>query len=520
MASLHFLDWAVITVYFLAMAWLGFSFSKKNKDTEEYFVGGRRFKGWVVGLSLVGTSISSVSFLAYPADAYYTAWIRMLLNFLMPVAGAIAIYLFIPFYRAGRKTSAYQYLGLRFGEGIRMYGSIAYIIGQFVRLAVVLFLVSKLLNTMLGWDIWVCIVVAGIVVSVYTIAGGIDAVVWTDVIQTLVLIFGGLVIFWIILRQIPGGIGLIIDVAVEDGKLAFSEREGDTLVPLSWGWSLSKKTGLMILLLGLVNWLQEFGTDQNVVQRYCGAVSDKEARKAVWWTVWARLPIWALFMFLGTSMYVFFKFNPTVPAMEMLSGAQKPEGILPYFVMEYMPPGLSGLVIAAVVAAAMSSLDSSMNAISAVFVTDMYRNRICKDKDEKHYLFVSRLTATVAAVVMIVFATVLAYSQTKTIQDTVLILTSIIGSGLLGLFSFGFFTKMGDSRSVGLGVVATICFTIYVLLGQNGFVPMPAFDLYYTTIVANILMFVVSFVAALVIKRSKTAPSLDNLTVWTMVKSK
>ncbi|MFI4912827.1 MAG: sodium/solute symporter [Sedimentisphaeraceae bacterium JB056] len=518
MTTLHLLDWVVIVVYFVAMAWLGFSFSKKNTDTEEYFVGGRRFKGWVVGLSLVGTSISSVSFLAYPADAYCTAWLRMIPNFLMPIAGILAVYVFIPFYRTGRKTSAYQYLGQRFGEGIRIYGSIAYIIGQFLRLGIVLFLVGKLLNTMVGWPLWLCLIVSGIVVSVYTIAGGIDAVVWTDVIQTIVLVLGGIIVFWIVLRNIPGGIGEIIDTAVKDGKLAFAEKQGDKMIPVSWGWALSKKTGLMMLLLGLVSWMQEFATDQNVVQRYCGAASDSEARKAIWWSICARLPIWAFFMFLGTAFYVFFKLNPTTPATEMLSGVQKPEGILPYFVMNYMPPGLCGLVIAATVAAAMSSLDSSMNAISAVFVTDMYRSRICKDKDERHYLYVSRLVCAIAAVVMIVLGTLLAYSNTKTIQDTSLILGGILSSGLLGLFFFGFFTKWGDSRAVGIGIGFTLAFTIYAVLGQRELVPMPGFDLYYTAIIGNVVMFVVSMIAAGILGRKKTAPALDNLTIWTMSK--
>ena len=467
MASLHLLDWLIIAVYFISMAYLGYYFSKKNTDTEEYFVGGRKFKGWVVGLSLVGTSISSVSFLAYPADSYHTAWLRMIPNFMMPIAGLVAAVVIIPFYRTGRKTSAYQYLGLRFGEGVRIYGSITFIMGQFIRLGIVLFLVGKLLNTLTGWDLWICLVVSGVVVSVYTIAGGIDAVVWTDVIQTIVLLLGGIVVLIIILMNIPGGLGEIIRVASEDGKLAFSELKGERLVPISWGWALSEKTGMMMLLLGLTSWLQEYSTDQNCVQRYCGASSDSEARKAIWWSVCARLPIWIFFMFLGTAFYVFFKLNPTDAAAAMLTGEQKPEGILPYFVTNYMPAGLSGLVIAATVAAAMSSLDSSMNAVSAVFVTDIYRERISKNRDEKHYLFVSRFTAAVAAVVMVILGTVIAYSDTKTIQHTGAVLGSIFGSGLLGLFFFGFLTKFGDSRSVLVGIVCTIVYNCLYRIGAK-----------------------------------------------------
>ena len=161
MTGLHLIDWIVIALYFGAMGYLGYHFSKKNTDTEEYFVGGRSFKGWVLGLSMVGTSISSISFLAYPADAYRTTWIRMLPNFTLPLAAIVALLVFIPFFRSGKMISAFQYLGRRFGGGIRIYGSCGFLLGQFIRLGIVLFLVGKLLETMMGWPIWTCIIVAG-----------------------------------------------------------------------------------------------------------------------------------------------------------------------------------------------------------------------------------------------------------------------------------------------------------------------------------------------------------------------
>lgn len=514
-SQLHPLDWIVIAFYFGVMGYLGYYFSKKNKDTEEYFLGGRSFKGWVLGLSMVGTSISSISFLAYPADAYRTAWLRMLPNFVMPLAAIVALLVFIPLFRADRMTSAYQYLGMRFGTGIRIYGSCAYMVTQFIRLGIVLYLLGNLMETMLGWPIWLCIIAAGIVVAAYTIAGGFEAVVWTDVIQTIVLVLGGAAVLIAIVGKIPGGLSEIINVASADGKLGFSELRGEELVPVGWAWALSKKTGLMMLVLGLTAWLQEFASDQNVVQRYCSAASDAEARKAVWWSVLCRLPIWAFFMFLGTALYVFFKSNPSDAATAMLTGAQKAEGILPYFVMNFLPPGLAGLIIAAAVAAAMSSLDSSMNAISAVFVTDLYRERIRPGRDEAHYLGVARIVCCVAAIVMVGLATLLAYTDTKTLQDVSTMLGAVFGGGLLGLFCFGFFTKWGDGRAAGVGVVATVCYTICIILGKNELIPMPPFDLYYAAIIGNLIMFGVTALASCVFPRS-ASNSLVRLTVWTM----
>lgn len=516
--NLHFLDWIVITLYFAAMGYLGYYFSKKNKNTEEYFVGGRSFKGWALGLSMVGTSISSVSFLAYPADAYRTAWLRMIPNFVMPIAAIAALFVFIPIFRAGQKTSAYQYLGLRFGNGIRIYGGCAYMMTQFVRLGIVLFLVGKLLETMVGWPIWICIIAAGIVVAAYTIMGGFDAVVWTDVIQTIVLVVGGVAVFAAVLAGVPGGLSEIVNVATADGKLSFSELQGTELVPIGWGWALSEKTGLMMLILGLTWWLQEFASDQNVVQRYCSAASDAEAKKAVWWSVLCRLPIWAFFMFLGSALYVFFQFNPSGPATAMLTGAEKPEGILPYFVMNYLPPGVAGIIIAAAVAAAMSSLDSSLNAVSAVFVTDLYRARFRPDKEERHYLKAARIASGIAAVVMVGLAILLAYAETKTMQDVSTMLGAVFGGGILGLFLFGFFTKWGDGRAAACGVIATVCYTVYIILGEQELVPLPPFDLYYAAIIGNLIMFGVTALASMVFRRPVNA-SLAQLTVWTMNKT-
>lgn len=513
--NLHAFDWLVIAIYFGAMAWLGWRCSQKNADTEAYFVGGRSFRGWALGLSMVGTSISSVSFLAYPADAYRTAWLRMLPNFVMPIAAIVALMVFIPFYRAGRMTSAYQYLGRRYGEGVRVYGSCAYLVTQFIRLGIVLFLVGKLMETMLGWPIWLCILAAGMVVTAYTVAGGFDAVVWTDVIQTIVLVFGGIAVFIAIVGKVPGGLAEIINVASGDGKLAFSELRDGQLTPIGWGWAVSEKTGLMMLILGLTWWLQEFASDQTVVQRYCSAASESEARKAVWWSVLCRLPIWAFFMFLGTAMYVFFKFHPSEAATAMLTGVEKAEGILPYFVMNHLPPGVAGLIIAAAVAAAMSSLDSSMNAISAVFVTDIYRSRLRPGRDETHYLKTARIICCLAAFVMVGLAILLAYVETKTLQDVATMLGAVFGGGVLGLFFFGFFTTRGDGRAAGVGIVATLSYTVYIILGKKGLAPLPPFDLYYTAIIGNLIMLAAIGLASLIFPRPVSS-SLSQLTVWTM----
>ena len=150
--NLHWIDWTILIAYLGALMGMGFYFSKKNNNTEEYFVGGRSYKGWVIGLSMVGTSINSVTFLAYPADGFKTAWLRFLPNLMLPVGIIIAAYIFLPFFRRTKTTSAFEYLEHRFGPSVRVYGAVTFIIGQLIRLSLILFLLSLLMHEITGFS--------------------------------------------------------------------------------------------------------------------------------------------------------------------------------------------------------------------------------------------------------------------------------------------------------------------------------------------------------------------------------
>ncbi len=514
--KLHFLDILAIIGYLGGTALIGVYFSRKNKSTEEYFVGGRSFPGWVIGLSLVGTGISSVTFLAYPADAFKTSWIRFLPNLLMPLAVLIAAYFFLKFFRRGKITSAYEYLEGRFGVSVRLYGSASYIIRGLIRISIMLYLVSILFNQVTSLSLPLCIIIAGVFVTFYTVLGGIDAVIWTDVIQTIVLVGGALLCLAVVVYYLPGGFEQIFNDALAQGKLSFSELVNGELIPISWELSLSKKTGSMMLLFGLTIWLTMYSSEQATIQRYCASKSIKEARKGMLWVVLASLPIWAFFMFLGTSLFVFFQHSPTPESAAMLSGEMKAEHILPYFIINYLPAGISGLVIAAALAAAMSSLDSIINAISTVLTVDFFRPHILKGREDVYYLKLARILALLAGVVMIGGALLLSVTETKTLEHTALVLASIIISGRLGLYLFGFFTTIGDAKAVWTGLTFSFLFTLWSVLSGNNLLPAyltVPFDLYYTSIIGNIIMFTVGFLTAALLPAKKQ--DLTNLTIWT-----
>jgi len=510
--SLHWLDWAVIAAYLIGTIALGLYFARRNSNTEEYFVGGRRMSGWVIGLSMVGTAISSVTLLSMPADAFKTTWIRFLPYAFVPVAAFIAARWIVPFYRFGRVTTAYEYLEQRFGASIRGYAALTYMLAQLLRLSLVLFLMAVLVSALTGIDEVTAIVGVGLFVALYTVLGGIDAVIWTDVAQTLVLACGSVLCLGVIVAALPGGLGQIFEVASAHHKFALGEWVDGAVVPMSWGLDLGEKTIPLMILMSVTYFLTEYVASQHFVQRYCAARSLGEARKALYTSVLIAVPTWLFYMFLGTSLFVFFEVFPRIEAHDMLVGTHAPEGIVPFFVVTYLPVGVAGLVVAAVLAAGMSSLDSSLNAIATVFVVDVYRRHLRKGADDRHYLRAAWIVTGVASLLMLVGATWLLEADGRTLQDTSIKLTSLLGGGLLGIYGLGFLTTRGDARAIWAGIACTLAFTLWTMgVGPEAWtVP---FDLYYTAALGNGVMFGLGFGVASVFRR--TDRDLTDLTLWT-----
>lgn len=519
-------DIVVIVVYFSIFAYVGFYYHGKHTTTESYFVGNRNFPGWAIGLSMVGTSISSVTFMGYPADAFRTSYIRLIPQLTLPFVVMIAAYFFLPFFRRTHVTTAYEYLEQRFGPKTRVYAALAFIVGQGVRLTLIQYLVSILVADLIGIDPNVAVIVGGLVVAFYTVTGGISAVIWTDVAQTLIFVIGGLGCLLTVIWNLPGGLGQVIHEGWINNKISLWDiNKAGELAPTRWGFSLAERTGLMMVLFGLNNFLYEYSGNQNVVQKYCASKSTADARRAMWICAWSSVPIWSFFMFLGTALWVFFKVNPDPTAQAILhqTGGHKADEIVGYFARNYLPPGLGGLVVAAVLAAAMSSLASSINAMATVSVVDIYQRHIRPNRDNKHYLNAAFFMSIVGSVVMIGGSLLMLNSPDKsTLLDSATQLSSLTSLGLLGLYMLGFFTKYGDGRAVGVGLAVTVAFSIYRMLEkaddsyQWAWFPdtmhLPV-DHYYTGFLANGLFFAVAVLFGATVFRSKR--DLTNVTIYT-----
>ncbi|MDR1280084.1 MAG: sodium/solute symporter [Opitutaceae bacterium] len=518
--SIHFTDWLVLVVYFSATVFMGLSFSKRSKrGTDAYFLGGRSFPGWAIGISLIGSMISSVTFIAYPADSFKTAWVRFLPNLAFPLVVLVSAWLFIPFFRRGTLSSAYEYLSVRFGAGISVYAALVFLLANMFRIATITYLAAMLLSAVVGIPVGWSILLAGGITGIYVVKGGIEAAIWTEVMQTVVLLCGAALCIGFVIWLVPGGLAQIVLEAWQAGKFSFADLNATTgkLETTSFGFSLTGKTGPMLVLVGFVQYLGG-KLDQITVQRWCAAKSAREAGKSMVVLGVASVPIWALFMFLGTCLWVYFRHFPTAVSEAVLSGAGKAEEILPHFIVTVLPAGVAGLVIAAALAAAMSTLAGCINAVSMVWVRDLYQPHLVKGRDDKHYLRVGFVASIAAAGLMMGGAWLFYKSDSKTFADLALILSALMGGGIPGAFLLGMLTRIADLRAVVVGLVANAVFTAWALSMQFGFASA-IFDVYYTAIFGNVITFGTGYLSAR-LRRVRSDRNLTNLTVWDQSRDK
>ncbi len=500
--NIRILDIVAIIIYLVVMIGIGVYFSRRNKTTEEYFVGNRAFPGWVIGLSMLGTIISSATFLALPAAAYVLDWRQLSVNLVLPFVAIIAIVIFIPFFRQGNLTSAFEYLGRRYGVAPRLYGACSFIVLQLIRMAQILFLVALPIEFLTGAPIELVIIGSGVFIAFYTIAGGIEAVIWTDVIQAIILIVGGLLCFIIIASDLPGGFGQIIEIGKANEKFSLGSFE----------WNLGERTFWTVLILGVVNWLMIYGGDQNMVQRYAAARSMREARKATALYSVIALPMWVLFFFVGTSLFAYYAtfHDPNVIELEA-------DQVLPYFILSKIPAGVAGIVISAVLAAAMSSLDSGINAISTVTVIDLMKPFQKKKYDDTYYLKAARLIAVISTVIVVLGAITFSQIEKESMNDVSLIVTSLFGGCLMGLFMLGFFVRRINGKSATMAMLLAILFNVYLGLSALSWLPESItlnLHSYWVGAAVNAFFIIVALVFSFLFRKKES--NLAGLTVWTM----
>jgi solute:Na+ symporter, SSS family len=501
--SFGWINWTVFLVYIFFIFVLGAMFTGRQKNTDEFFRAGKRMGWFPILISLVASVFSAISFLGQPARIYKsdaTVLICLFIAsfFFLPIFA----YAILPFYRKLDITTAYEYLEKRFSIQVRCIGSALFILQRLFWMALVCLAPSLVLSLVLGVKVEYCILIIGLIATVYTALGGMSAVIWTDVAQFFVLISGQILFFVMIVTKLDGGLTEIFQLAVSDNKF-FGSMNWDISRPTFWTLLISS------ILMGL-----GFGVDQVNIQRIMATRDGKQARKSVLYQLILNIPRYMILILMGISMYAFYQVFPEklAPGMD-----ETPDKILPYFIMTQIPAGLCGLVIAAIFAAAMSSFDSGLNCLTAVFVIDWYKNVIKPGQDDAKYLFVAKLLTVILGLAITVLGIIIYKSGIKSIVDSSNKYLGFFFGPIVGIFLLGIFTRRAKAFPV---VIASIISFILVLAIDVVNIKLGAgnqiINMYFYGPIAIIVTVVIGYLGSLF------GPELpfDNIREFTLAKKK
>jgi solute:Na+ symporter, SSS family len=492
----HFslLDGIILALYFSTMMGMGFLFRRGSTSVAGFTAANNALPGWLCGLSILATYVSSISFLALPGKAYASNWNSFVFSLSLPVATWIGVKWFLPFYRNSGFLSAYSHLEKRFGTWARIYASSSYLIIQLTRMAVISYLMALPLNVLLGWNIQSVILLTTIFTTIYALVGGITAVIWADALQTVILVLGALFCLGIMIYGIPGGMAQLWEISQAHGKFSLG----------SFGWSLAEPTFWVMLLFGLTINLQNFGIDQNYIQRYHVSRSDKDARQSLWLGGLMYIPLSAVFFFIGTALFAYYTARPEDLA-EAYQSAGKADSVFPYFIVTALPSGVTGLLIAAIFSAAMSTISTSLNSSATIILNDFYRRFAKLRGGEREEMLVLRLATLAWAILAFLIAWAMS-TRMGSALDAAWILAGIFNGGMLGLFLFGFLSSRTNiSRGAVIGVMSGITVIFWTTLSSRWtlwpeFLRSPFHD-FLTVVLGTLTTLIVGMTATLIIEK-------------------
>lgn len=483
MKSLPVLDLLIIAAYMIGMVLVGVYFSRKNKGSEQFTKASGSIPGWAIGLSIYATFLSSNTFLGVPGKAFGTNWNAFVFSLSMPLAAWLAAKYFVPFYRKTGEVSAYTHLEHRFGPWARTYAVSCFLLTQLARMGSIFFGIALSLQALTGLSMSMVMIVMGICIIIYTVMGGLEAVIWTEVVQGIIKTLGGLLIVFLVIDGVPGGVSKIVDIGLREDKFSLGSLSPD----------LTSSTFWVILLYGFFINLNNFGMDQNYVQRYHAAKSAKQAASSIWLCVWIYVPASLLFFIIGSCLYAYYQVNPELlnvvkeqAALERLgSGATREQivqlaqtmqpadygdKVMPYFMVTKIPAGLVGVIVSAILSAAMSTISSGMNASATVFTEDIYKryfNKTATDSQKMRVLYIGTVTfgllGMLAGIAMI---------GAKSILDMWWELSGIFAAGMLGLFLLGIISRRAKNHQAIIATiigVLVICWLTLTPLLDNSF---------------------------------------------------
>jgi SSS family solute:Na+ symporter len=488
--QLPLIDLLVFVAYLVGVTLFGcaFYFRKEAKRANAFTSGGGRLPTWAVGMSIFATFVSSISFLALPAKAYASNWNAYVLSLTVPIASVMAAFFFVPLYRGLNSVSAYSYLETRFGPWARIYASLCYLVTQIARMGMIMYLLALPMNALLGWSVPLIILITGVGVLLYSAMGGIQAVIWTDAVQGIILIAGTLTCLGVLLFSMPMGIGQTWAIAAAEHKFSLG-----SLSLTDWG----SETFWVCFLYGVFINLQNYGIDQCFTQRYRAASSQRAAVRSMFLGSLLYVPVSLFFVMIGTALFAYYRTRPELLPPEV---AALPDQIFPYFIVHGLPVGLTGLLIAAIFAAGMSTVSTSLNSGTTILLEDYYKRFVNPAASDRQCLRVLRGGTFVLAIMGVGCA--LAMLRVKSALDAWWAMQSVFSGGMLGLFLLGYFSKKARNPEAVFGVLLGLLVIVWINLFQKRW-PLPvALHTNLSIVLGTVSIFVSGFVLAALFRKA------------------
>lgn len=501
---MHLIDFIIFIVFTLGVVVFGCSFFKKGSSADEFTSAGHSIPGWVVGMSIFATYVSSISYIGYPGKAFAANWNAFVFSLSIPIASYFAAKYFVPFYRHSGSVSAYTFLEEKFGAWARLYASACYLLTQIARMGSILYLLAVPMYILMGWDLHAVIILTSIGIIIYSMMGGLKAVIWADAIQGIILIGGAVLCLVILMFSMPEG-------PMQTFELAANSPMGNKFSLGEFTSDLTTSTFWVCLVYGIFINLQNYGIDQNYVQRYHAAKTDRDAKFSALFGGYLFIPVSALFFLIGSALYGYYEAGVAELPAEI---AQKPDYVFPYFIVNGLPVGLRGLLIASIFAAGMSTVSTSVTSAATIILTDYARpfflkTRRVKDQlthhnPEQHSrhqrmeLAVVRLSSVAVGLLGAIVA--IAMLSVESIIDAWWTLSSIFSGGMLGLFLLGCIPQKMNRWAALTGCICGVLVIGWLSLADMWNLPGPHLHPYLAIVLGTTVIFLVGFLLTLLLK--------------------
>lgn len=439
--TLESLDFLCIGIYLIAIVLIGSAFSRGQSSTKDYFLAGKSVPWWAVSISMYASLFSSVSYVMAPAEAFRNDLQYLVALACFPIASVLAIILFVDFFLRLQVTTIFEYLEKRFNIAVSLLLLTAYSLFRCIYAGIVVYSLSLVLHVTMDLPLVETMVCVGAGAIVYTMLGGMKAVIWTDVLQFFVVVGGILLSLLLAVREIPGGVTEVLNIADEHEKLRLVNTSFD-LKQQYVVWTL--------IAFGIVDFLGSKGVDQMSLQRYLSARSPRDAKKALFAQSLFSLPVWLLLFSVGTCLFAYYHHNPS-PVVEQYIAANQYDRIFPRYIFEVMPVGIRGFMVAALLAAAMSTMDSVLHVLSTISVVNIYQRYVNTSATDVESLQTARRLIVAWGIVIIAAAILMQnVSSILTVVNSVIAL--FVGP-TMGVMLLGMFSRRANWQGVLIGML-------------------------------------------------------------------